>query len=465
MVLPWIGMGAVVLITGRDLGAGFQPAYLLLAVAASLHVIAALRGPGESSRRPDPLPRQWWVFLAASFGVVALSGVGLWLRPGEAPAAVRWLRLGKQSLQLLLMFGFLLLPLLWLRTARQWELAGRWLGVGLLFQVVYSALQTVHFFQPVGWFARLESWFTSNPSILSGSLELFLGDSFSGIPRLRGTACEPLYLGNYLLLVVPFLLLSGSGTRWRRPLIVAGLLLLLATWARGAYLAAALAVLAGLILARRSGDFRLPAGWWRWLAGGIVALAGGAVVLWGPHVVLLPFQRLWQSIDLEDWSNLTRIYSMQAGWRAFLLSPLVGVGWGQFAFHFPVLVDASGLNSQFSWPVVNNFPLQILCETGLVGFLFFMTICFLLGRSVWRAVSPATVVGEALGRSGRLRVMVMTVAVIGIWGQLLTFSQYNLPHIWVAPGFLLAALHGVESDVSAERNTTGQTPDEERFDA
>jgi len=464
VMLPWIGLGTVVLFTGRDLGAGFQPAYLLLALGTVLYLGARFQGYADSARWSTPLPQRWWIFLVAGLAVVVLSGIGLWVRPGEAPAAVRWLRLGKQSLQLVLMFGFLLLPLFWLRTSQQWELAGRCLGLGMLFQVAYSALQAVHFFEPLGWFALLEGWFTSNPSILSGSLELFLGDSFSGIPRLRGTACEPLYLGNYLLLVLPFLLLPGFETRWRWPLIVGGLLLLLATWARGAYLAAIAAVVVGLILARRSGDFRFPSGWWRWLVGGILALVGGTMIFWGPHVVLLPFQRLWQSGDLEDWSNLTRIYSMQAGWRAFLLSPLVGVGWGQFAFHFPILVDSSGLNSQFSWPVVNNFPLQILCETGLVGFLAFAGAVVLLGRSVWRAVSPTTAVGAALGSRGRRRVLLLAVAVSGIWIQLLTFSQYNLPHIWVAPGFLLAALRGTESGTSGGTTTPGQLPEQERFD-
>ena len=49
----------------------------------------------------------------------------------------------------------------------------------------------------------MERVFTSNPAILAGSEELYLDGHFRGVPRLRGTACEPLYLGNYLLLVLP----------------------------------------------------------------------------------------------------------------------------------------------------------------------------------------------------------------------------------------------------------------------
>ena len=41
------------------------------------------------------------------------------------------------------------------------------------------------------------------------------------------------------------------------------------------------------------------------------------------------------------------------------------------------------------------------------------------------------------------------LACLGVWLQLLFFSQYNLPHIWVAPGLLLAAL----ADGSDNRET------------
>ena len=43
------------------------------------------------------------------------------------------------------------------------------------------------------------------------------------------------------------------------------------------------------------------------------------------------------------------------------------------------------------------------------------------------------------------------MATCAVWLQLLTFSQYNLPHIWVAPGLLLAALadrSGADSEES-----------------
>jgi len=154
---------------------------------------------------------------------------------------------------------------------------------------------------------------------------------------------------------------------------------------------------------------------------------------------------------MQDWSNLTRLYSMQAAWRGFLLSPAWGIGWGQFAFHFPLLVDPMGLQSQFTWPVVNNLPLKVLCETGLLGFMMLVATVLYLTKSIWGAVVSNRIASD----EKRMRVVVTAAAVFGIWTQLLTFSQYNLPHIALASGLLLAALRGVDQTkiVSSEPAT------------
>ena len=164
-----------------------------------------------------------------------------------------------------------------------------------------------------------------------------------------------------------------------------------------------------------------------------------AALIAGGDAWQYPLRRVAQSLDGGDWSNLTRLYSMQAAWRAFLLSPVVGVGWGQFAFHFPLLVDPLGLQSQFTWPVVNNVPLLVLCETGLArpggGGL-----AGLAGRPLDLAIAwPRGT------RATRARLAAIAAATLAIAVQLLTFSQYNLPHIWVAPGLLLAALRESET--------------------
>jgi hypothetical protein len=174
-------------------------------------------------------------------------------------------------------------------------------------------------------------------------------------------------------------------------------------------------LLAWFVLRRRA-HLALPLGRAVVLTAAAVATTALLVALIaGGDAWLYPVRRLVQSLDRGDWSNLTRLYSMQAAWRAFLLSPVVGVGWGQFAFHFPLLVDPLGLQSQFTWPVVNNVPLLVLCETG-VGF----------GRSLvsWRSGEP----GRFLATSDLLRAPAVVAAVVAV-AQLLTYPVQPAAHL------------------------------------
>lgn len=429
LTLPWIGVGTARLLTGKDLGAGLQPSWICLAAATA----GALAG----RRRLPQLPRRAVVLAGAAALAVGLSAGGLYLAPASEPLGTAWLRYGKQVVQLGIMAAFLVWPALWVRGAVRWRWTARLVVAGALLQAAYGLLQWCHWYAPGPVLPALERVFTSNPAILSGSAQLHLADGFRDVPRLRGTACEPLYLGSFLLLALPLVVLTG----WRRPLraaaaAVLGALLLL-TWSRGAWLAGAGGAAVAVALARlgpgKGSTVAAAArpGWRSWAALGIILAAVGAVL--GPERLALPLERLVQSFSDRDWSNLTRLYSMQAAWRGFLLSPLVGVGWGQFPWHFPVLVDTAGLQSQFQWPVVNNFPLQILCETGAVGFAVFAAAAGAVLHAVVRALRDA-------GPARALRLRVAAAAAIAVWLQLLTFSQYNLPHLWVAPGLLLAAL-------------------------
>lgn len=451
LTLPWAGLGLVHLFSGRDLGAGFQPAYLLLAVTLGLCLLTVRRGDFHQSgsrkiMAAESVPRAW-IWAAGAVGVaVLLSGLGIWRTPAAQPLSALWLRYGKQVLQLAIMACFLFFPAVWTRGPQRWNLTLRCLALGALFQVVYGCLQGLDFYYDWPLFAGLEHVFTSNPAILAGSEQLYVGDAFLNVPRLRGTICEPLYLGNYLLFVLPWLIWVAPRRSWWLVTMVGGVLLLFLTWSRGAWLAGA----AQLLLVGVMGLWG-SVGTWRVerVLGRLLCLAFGLALgvliigTWlGWGALALPLQRLVQSFSQQDWSNLTRLFSMQAAWRAFLGSPVWGVGWGQFGFHFPLLVDPMGLQSQFSWPVVNNFPLAILCETGVLGLGVFLTIMIRLANQVRTCLA-----GLFHGADpDRRRVRAAAVAVAGVWLQMLTFSQYNLPHIWVAVGLLLAALQDVSPE-------------------
>jgi O-antigen ligase len=448
LTLPWIGADLIILATGKDVGAGLQPSWLLM---AACWLVA---GPG---RLRTALPPRWRLAVGAIAASVLLSAGGLALAPAGVALPVSFARYFRQVVQLAVMAAFALWPLAHVRGPSAWRATARWLVAGALLQAGYGLLQQVAYRQPLPLLAALERVFTSNPAILSGSRELYAGDRFLAVPRLRGTACEPLYLGNYLLLALPAIALTGWRPLVRGAAAATLALLLLLTWSRGAWLGA----LAGLALAgwwglpawRRGADGRAgvaPAARARKrrfalaAAGIVLLLAVAALAGWEP--ARLPARRLAQTFSRHDWSNLTRLYSLQAAWRAFLLSPLTGIGWGQFAYHFPALVDPAGLQAMFTWPVVANFPALVLCETGLPGFAALLVAAAGLGRGVAacrrRAAAgapPAPAVGALACAGGAIAV------------QTMTFSQYNLPHAWVALGLLAAAL-------LAERDADGEGP-------
>ncbi len=433
LTLPWAGVGVLRLATGRDWGGGLQPSWVFMGLAMAVAAArwAARRGGRPAAFRPGPVPTAGLVVMAA----VLVSALGLVLAPAPVPwqdAAARFL---KQAVQLLIMLGFTLWAAWWTRGEERWIWTARLIVTGALLQACYGGLQLAAHDGGLGWFAGLDRIFTSNPSILSGSGDLYIDNAMQDVARLRGTVCEPLYLGNYLLLAIPMVWVT-RWPRWQEALATGVLLvLLMLTWSRGAWLAAAgAAVVAGVLWARCGLGGR-------WLVSGRLLVQGlGLVLLLGLVLFLLGdpglvWRRLLQSFSSRDWSNLTRLYSMQAGWRAFLLSPVVGIGWGQFGWHFPALVDPLGLQSQFTWPVVNNFYLEVLSETGVLGLSALVMLLVRIGREL-----KASVASERGRDSWRVRLVVAVVAAfVGVWLQLLTFSQYNLPHIWLALGLLIAA--------------------------
>lgn len=455
VTLPWAGIGLLKILTGRDWGGGLQPSWFFLALAMICLTLDKLQAGTLKADLSSSLPasvRRWWLIgVAGIFLSILLSLGGLWLAPsGESLGGVMG-RFGKQTAQLIIMMCFTAWPALWTRGRRRWSWTIRMLLIGGLIQFAYGMVQGVDYYAGLPGFAWLDGVCTSNPSIFSGSGELYLGDAFRNVPRLRGTACEPLYLGNYLLFLLPLTLVPVWSARKRRLIASVLLVLLLGTWSRGAWLGLVIQVVAGSVLVfgcgRRSGEDSTLWSFRRWkfrLGIVVIMLVMIPVAGWvaGWESLMFPYRRLAQTFSSQDWSNLTRLYSMQAAWRAFLLSPVVGIGWGQFGWHFPLLVDPMGLQSQFTWPVVNNYPLLVLCETGLVGFGVFAAWWMGLVRachSSWKRL--CRLVRDQAEFLPVLWILVgVSLSTLGVWSQMLTFSQYNLPHIWVAPGLVLAII-------------------------
>ena len=107
-----------------------------------------------------------------------------------------------------------------------------------------------------------------------------------------------------------------------------------------------------------------------------------ASVLLIPGFVLMQWvaQLPWFAAPLPAITSMQRLFDLASGsirlelwreaWFIFLQSPLLGVGWDQFAwqhFEFGVLFKSSGLSGMYN--NAHNIVMQLLAETGLVGAL------------------------------------------------------------------------------------------------
>jgi O-antigen ligase len=318
--------------------------------------------------------------------------------------------------------------------ASQWDTFERVASVGLAIAIGVALVQALGFVVGLPGAEALGRLTSSNPSIAAGSEELYLGHRFVGIPRLRGPMPEPLLFGSYLLAAVPVTAAAAMAHRgwernWRAAVAFLGLLALVGTFSRGAWLgAAATGILLALGVLR--GGLGRPHPRTVVFVGlpGLVLLGLGVALLTGLAPWELPglvLDRLTQSTAGHDMSNLTRFWAWEAAGRMFVDHPLAGVGWGAFGLHFYAVAPAGAEAAHFGWPVTNNLPLMVLAESGSIG----------LGLWVWALLPALRALGP--GRFSKTS-YVLAAASAGVLVQSLTFSQWNLPHLWLLLAFSTA---------------------------
>jgi O-antigen ligase len=93
-------------------------------------------------------------------------------------------------------------------------------------------------------------------------------------------------------------------------------------------------------------------------------------IITGNNFVSFLFSRL----DMDSSSKVERIYIWQASWKIFLNHPISGVGIGTFPLVYPNYKFPQARESIVSF--AHNLPLNLLVETGLLGFSAFFLFLF-----------------------------------------------------------------------------------------
>jgi len=187
----------------------------------------------------------------------------------------------------------------------------------------------------------------------------------------------------------------------------------------------------------------------------LAALAVLAIVVWR----LMPpvFQQRYLTTatyaeggQLDD-SNQLRLRIWNAGWRMFLDHPLLGVGFGQFPTAYGS--KYSGV-AHGAWMNPHNLFLQVLCETGVMGVVFF-------GMFIWRIFQVNRRLLNSEGDDNELTRALAVACNATFWGVVgVSFVSHTVlrPYWYFLAGLVIAnhvvwssqAATGVERSSDAE---------------
>ncbi len=329
----------------------------------------------------------------------------------------------------------------------------RWLMVGLVANLLWSAVQMVAFYTPLISIPTIREWqfsFSMRAPLKSG--------------RVSGLTMEPSWLGAQMFsLYLPWFFaalferFSPTGRRkWDFLLGVCSLIVLLASYSRSGILITVVTFfLATFLVAREA----LAKGWhWFWYGfrAGKVALGmrllllvwfGAALTGSGFFLARHPyFAALWnvRAKNLSDY--LVKIYagpraayalSALAAWER---SPILGVGVGAAGFYmYPALPEwvltfvpeiSRHLTPQsILFPNPKNLYVRLLAESGLLGFFLFLIFWFHLLAD---ALSLAQ--RSAFGRAV-MRAAIFFLIAIALYH--LTQDSLAQPNLWILPGMVV----------------------------
>ena len=264
------------------------------------------------------------------------------------------------------------------------------------------------------------------------SLWLYLNPPDEGVPQWEWRATSFLSYSNslagYLNLVLPFALacyVLGKG-RWKKLgswTVGLGFVGLLCTQSLGGLVSFASVVVLAI--------FCFVTNWRKRL----LLLAFVCVLAIGFYFAKETLNPAHQGEGF-GYDSAVRLLLWSVAWDLFVHSPIFGVGWGNF-------VTLYGSYVNFSWVPpgvfdVHNLYLQLLAETGILGFASFFSLIFLAGREarrLWRAGR------DDLGRALSFGVLgaILTVLVHGSVDFLFRVSPQFGTLFWMLLALLVAS--------------------------
>jgi hypothetical protein len=295
-----------------------------------------------------------------------------------------------------------------------------------LFDAVNSALHA-------GKDSDVEAW--------SGAVNLKVVEGWD--PRLRSVSFEPPAFGNFTGLAWPWLLaavLMTHGARKVLHIILLALftILIVASQARTGWLLLAANVasfaLLRLVFLPSSGRVRKTSA--LILGSAFLLTMVSGVIAYG-----LRFDRVVESVvSGSSVSDLSRLAYQVTALNIFATSPVVGVGFGQFAFNAASNMPAWGFLSpevgpsllypEAPWPNTYSLYARLAAELGLIGLAGWL----LLWTTILVSVHRAALVYASLGRPVPAVAYAIIMTTICILATGLTTDTFRTPMFWITLG-------------------------------
>jgi len=295
--------------------------------------------------------------------------------------------------------------------------------------------------------------FYSVVTVAAFGLYQFLADSFGlnqffsglnsryiqdvmGFPRVQAFSLEPLFLANYLLiplgvLIGLFFTNKSKLLNWQFNLAtILMIVTLVLTVSRGGYISAGfLIVLLAFIFKKQYSVnklFKLVGLIVVGIALAFVLILTSSYLITGTSSGANDFLAHSSQVESEQGDKInSRQGTWTWAWKAFKERPILGVGAGNFG---PWMVEHGFSGRQ---RVVNNQPLEILTETGIVGGLLILWFIYSLLASVIRAYQRNKAITWPI---------ILIMIFLAFWIQYLSFSTLYIMHFWVVVGLILASV-------------------------
>lgn len=277
-------------------------------------------------------------------------------------------------------------------------------------------------------------------SAWTGLRDIYSKEVF-GFPRIQSTGLEPLYYGSFLLVPYCILLAKKLGKTTKLSvgqsilltLIIAQVLLTVSRGAIYGGVLATLALIAAFLLKQQTSGRRLLSLAASFAVAGVLAL----IMTWIPLQITTNTKQATKStekliqqtgnFDSQDDRQRNRNFAV----AAFKEHPLLGMGPGNFSQYaiqkYPPYAQAAPV-------IVNNEPLELLAEAGIMGFVLFVLF------AAWTYFVAAAGYVKNVYRDAHLQYWApaLLAYLIALAIQYQTFSTLYVTHVWVIIGLVMA---------------------------